>query len=238
MKKIGLVAWSTGENSFGFTKPYGEWIRKFGQLVVLMPDDPIREDLDLLILPGGLDVSPSRQSGYNLSLYTGNSNPMLEYFDKHILPEYIQHNTPILGICRGAQSLYTMFGGVMNQHNFTHIQSEHPKHQVHGLGWITEELHEKYSGKVQMVNSRHHQTMIWDQNNPNIEVMAIAREYYNTKTENGKSETKYTDYADIVEVFKIKDKNIFGVQYHPEDNVIDNFTPELVLDLLKIKQDD
>ena len=53
-KKIGIVGWSTGESSFGVTKPYLQYLSSFGQVEILTPSKYIREDLDLIVLPGGV----------------------------------------------------------------------------------------------------------------------------------------------------------------------------------------
>lgn len=193
-------------------------------MIILTPDEPIRDDLDLLFLPGGLDVNPARQKG-QLSLYTGNSNAMLEYFDEISLPGYIENGTPIFGVCRGAQSLYSIFGGKMNQHNYWHTQSSFPKDECHGLHWMQEEYFQEYDNLVNNVNSRHHQTMIYDGDNHEIEVVAVAR----TDFKNGSSE----HHLDIVEVFKHSTLPIWGTQYHPEDCPTDGFTPLIIKNLLQ-----
>lgn len=226
IKKIGIPGWVIDNKVFGVTLPYGEYIRRFGQMIILTPDEPVRDDLDLLFLPGGLDVNPSRQNG-KLSLYTGSSNSMLEYFDEHRLPGYIDNNTPIFGVCRGAQSLYSIFGGKLDQHNFVHTQSEFPKDQCHALCWHGLENYNKYNNLLTSVNSRHHQTLLHDENNLQLETIAVAREYY--------TEKKYLDYYNIVEVFKHREKPIWGVQYHPEDCYYDNFTPMIIKELMENK---
>lgn len=103
-KKIGIVGWKTGENSFGITVPYLRFFQHYGNVVILGVNEEPVKDLDLLVLPGGGDVSPNR---YNAKpdLFTGVANTWLEYFDKDILPQYIANKTSIFGICRGLQTL-------------------------------------------------------------------------------------------------------------------------------------
>lgn len=217
-KKIGIPGWSTGDNSWGITKPYGEYIRQFGQAIILFPDDPVREDLDLLFLPGGLDVNPATIDT-KISLYTGVGNPSLEYFDTHKLPEYIDNGTPVFGVCRGAQRLWSMFGGKLIQHNPYHKQSEHSKDECHKLKFTDNYTH--LSKLVNEVNSRHHQSMsIVDSTPDELEVIALAKE------------TDKCIRYDIVEIFKHKDFPIYGTQYHPEDCPTERVASVIISELL------
>src|SRR5690606_36400608 len=132
--QIGIPGWTIDRKYFGITLPYAEFINEYGTVNILSPDMQVRTDLDLLILPGGADIAPSRFSQtFAPSYYTGLSNPQLEYFDKYKLPDYISMEMPILAICRGSQSLWQIFGGQMNQHNYWHKQSEHNKDECHEL---------------------------------------------------------------------------------------------------------
>lgn len=54
-KTIGIVGWSTGDQSFGTSKQYLEHLKDFGTVVILGPDSHIK-GLDLVFLPGGKDV--------------------------------------------------------------------------------------------------------------------------------------------------------------------------------------
>lgn len=97
---IGIPAWSLGDNSFGVQKTYLEYFAKFGQVEILTPNEDIREDLDLVVLPGGQDVQSTHYNavpGFMNSL----SDPFKDYFFKNNLPKYIENNTPIFGICLG-----------------------------------------------------------------------------------------------------------------------------------------
>jgi len=98
--KIGIVGWDTSpREAFGASIPYLDWITQFGQPVILTPGE-FRDDLNLLILPGGLDVDSSR---YNEAPWFNVSRPnqYLEHFDLHVLPKYVEAKTPMFGICRG-----------------------------------------------------------------------------------------------------------------------------------------
>lgn len=223
MIKIGMPSW-VYKNFYGIKTSYAEYIRSIGELVMLNPDDPCRDDLDLLILPGGADVTPHQHKISKLSLMTGSSNPLLEYFDNKVLPDYINQETPIFGICRGAQKLWSLFGGAINQHIDDHEQSSYDTDECHGLYFVDKE----YDTIKVNVTSRHHQAMyVSKDTNPDLEVIAYATE------EKLKPVSKILTYRpDIVEAFRVKGRQIAGVQYHPEDNRDDSFTPIIIDKLL------
>ena len=79
MKKIGIVGWKTGENSFGVSVPYIHWLSNFGIVHILSPQKGIVEDLDLLVLPGGADIAP-QSFGEVPRLHTSNTDVMKQYF--------------------------------------------------------------------------------------------------------------------------------------------------------------
>jgi gamma-glutamyl-gamma-aminobutyrate hydrolase PuuD len=101
MKRIGIVGWKTGDNSFGATVPYLRFFSQFGVVEIIMPNETdIREDLDLLVLPGGPDVDPMRYLTENdaLSFDMGKQCPFRERFDQILLPKYIDQRVPLFGI--------------------------------------------------------------------------------------------------------------------------------------------
>lgn len=218
--KIGIPGWSIERKYFGVTNPYAEFINHFGTMHILSPDMEVRNDLDLLIIPGGADINPTRLSR-KPSYYTGSSNPHLEYFDEHKLSTYMVNETPIIAICRGAQSIWSMFGGDIIQHNYWHTQSEHQKDECHEISWAKPEFETKYGKLIQKVNSRHHQTINGLNNVPaDLEVLAYAKE--------GKSIMK-----SIVEIYRHKTLPIYGYQAHPEDMPSDRLTPLIIKELTK-----
>ena len=50
MKKIGIVGWKTGDNSFGVTVPYIDWLSNFGTVHILSPQKGSVVDLYLLVI--------------------------------------------------------------------------------------------------------------------------------------------------------------------------------------------
>lgn len=99
IKRIGLVGWLTGSNSFGATVPYVDFFSRFGVVEIIMPNEKNVRNIDLLIMPGGPDVDTNRylDDGY-LDFNIGKPCPFRERFDKILLPKYIESKTPIFGI--------------------------------------------------------------------------------------------------------------------------------------------
>ena len=103
-KTILIVGWKTGENSFGATVPYLDWLSQFGNVRILMPTDNEVIKGDLLVLPGGMDLAPQR-FGQAPSFHTGNTDVMKQYFYDVMLEQYIEAGIPIFGICLGMKQL-------------------------------------------------------------------------------------------------------------------------------------
>lgn len=161
-KKIGIAISKVGENSVGLTLSYLEFAAQYGEPILLLPDSSFRDDLDLLILPGGLDVDTSRY-GQRPSYFTGKPDIYKEYFDRMVLPQYIENETPIFAICRGEQSIAVHFGAKLIQHmDHETNKPEDPYKCVHQVRldpiqfWNWREFSNEMSLEV---NSRHHQAV-------------------------------------------------------------------------------
>lgn len=195
---VAIPGWQVGPNSFGVTIPYVEFMQNVlgaEEIRILTPDAPEYTDLDLLILPGGADVNPSRY-GEVPSFYTDKPDPIKEYFDTHVLPRYVNRGTPIFGICRGAQTLAVHFGGKLIQDMYHETNSsEDPNKGVHQLRVI-----DKPAAKVK-VNSRHHQSiMLSSLNDLDVKVLATHEKVHHH-----------------VEAIRVQGYKIAAVQFHPED---------------------
>jgi putative glutamine amidotransferase len=217
MSKIGVVGWKVGDNSFGVTLPYAEYLSRLGELVIIHPNQEVIQDLDLLVLPGGADVDPGRY-GQIPSLYTGNPNVLLEFFDRVRLPEYIKLGTNILGICRGAQSLAVHFGASLIQEIGAHEYSTKSRSElVHKVFIEDKEFPTDYltKGKYIETNSLHHQAV---DESTILETPIVVT---------GRTEDK------TVEAIKIIGHNIVGVQWHPEE-IYDDYTEFYLNKFLKL----
>jgi len=215
MKKIGIVGWNTSDTTFGITKAYAEWLSQFGTIHIIAPQKGIVEELDLLVLPGGLDLAP-QNSNILPSFYTTNTDVMKQYFFDVNLDQYINAGIPIFGICLGFQQLCVKFGGTLVQNYPFNYSSNSRGEKVDTL--IFEQsmfnIIEKSSIPLKYeVNSLHHQGCF---NLPNpSSILAIEKVDGN------------------IEIAQFSE-NIFGVQYHPEE-IYDFVSEEIISKLLKLK---
>jgi gamma-glutamyl-gamma-aminobutyrate hydrolase PuuD len=215
MKKIGIVGWKIGDDAFGITLPYAEFLSKFGTIEIIMPTENIVRNIDLLVIPGGPDVDPARYLGNEpMSFYMGKQCPFRERFDNILLPMYIENKVPIFGICRGHQSLAVEFGGTLIQNMFHETNhANNRKELIHELKIETKELKNQFGINnvlPQMVNSIHHQTV---DTKPN-DALIIA------------------SYEDSIEALGYTTYPAFSVQWHPEE-IYDALSISLINKLLE-----
>jgi len=203
-KIIGIPGWLLDGKYFGVNVDYINYISKFGIPLIITPemvDNP--PEVDMLYLPGGLDVNPLNYNGIP-GYYTQNPNVMLEFFDNKILPKYLSRGTKIFAVCRSAQYLWGFFGNKIEQHNDWHKQSSYKTEQSHNLSFT--DSFKKYNSLIAKVNSRHHQVMLNSEViYGDLEVVAVAKEDKQV-------------YDDIVEIWKSKNGQIFATQFHPENH--------------------
>ena len=144
---------STGEKLI--LKPFGgcddgwlcqEAFAQLGHKAIYANRIDMLELADLVYLPGGSDVDPTRYGGTpELSfMHTG----MLDRWEVDVVPRALKMDIPIFGVCRGHQSLWVELGGKLEQHIT-------PRHNTirrsYGGHLVTGEWGEA------VVNSMHHQ---------------------------------------------------------------------------------
>jgi len=184
--KIGVVGRNVG-GVVGVQAAYFDYFQDYGDVVIINPIvDVPDESLDLLVLPGGpdiLDGTPTTD--------TGSPDVFFEFFDKYVLWQYIQlAEMPILGVCRGFQTLNRHFGGRITQH--VHNTYSIPRDKL--VETIT--MTDKETFKV---NSMHHQAVFVEQLAADLECIGKSKEFLN------------------VEIFHHRSLKIMGVQFHPEE---------------------
>ena len=100
---------------FTYAYPFNHMYDAFDhQRFDVVPCDIIRETPDLVLIPGGADVSP-RLYGQKFGVHT-NIDHGRDRFDIAIFNFCRNNRIPMLGICRGCQFLAVMAGAQLIQH--------------------------------------------------------------------------------------------------------------------------
>lgn len=201
---------SSLNNHMGAAREYFEYLSYFGD-VVSLPLSTTLVPIDILVLPGGSDVCPSRYPSNRFFSYGGQPNRFFEYFDTRVLPLYIERLAQgkmqgILGICRGLQTLNVHFGGTLYQHLFdepTNLETERHKQiqtgVVQNMGGIYKNGEIKY-------NSMHHQA-----------IKVLGNGLIPTLINKNTTENTEGKAVNLIEGIRHEVLPIFGVQYHPEE---------------------
>jgi putative glutamine amidotransferase len=218
---IGLFGWKTGDNSFGSSIAYMEYLGGFGNVRIISPEEPVDERIDLIVVPGGADVDPGRYNAIP-HFYTSKPDPIKEYMDTQILPEYIALGISVLGICRGCQSLAVLYGAKLIQHMFHETNDKTRFDTVHDIELVPSTFkteYERANGKGRIkVNSMHHQCVsTYNFPDHTLEILGV---YSGKKNPN-------------IEVFRHRRLPIYGLQYHPEELYDDPLGDYIVAELLQ-----
>lgn len=219
MKKvIGIPGWKTGDNSFGCGVNHLDFISEFGTPRIIFPQEDL-VNVDLLYLPGGMDLSPSSYGEFP-GMYTSNQDVFKQHFYDTKLKLYVENQTPIFGVCLGFQMLASYFGSKLTQHLHYHKQSSARWATAHPLVPVKGTWGEILFDKKFEVNSHHHQAVTLSNLSNELTTLFIAENEGNIKDP-------------IVEVFMHNNLPIAGVQYHPEE-LRDNISWNIINDLMKL----
>lgn len=240
--RIGIYADSFNGKT-GVTTPYMNFVKLFGKPVLITSDDSyedVEKKCDVIISPGGADVDSIR---YKEAPHPTNSrsNMHYEWIDYFILSPWIESGKPVLGICRGMQSINVLMGGTLFQNISGHLQSADRA--------VTRELTrvEYVDGEVGFpyVNTFHHQAVkdLGEGLIPfafcpvykNCESLEFREKLYTKEFPviKDKKEEMANWYA-ICEAYVHPTLPILGVQWHPEefncpitinmfDNILNNY---------------
>jgi putative glutamine amidotransferase len=158
------------EMALGMT--YVRALEAAGALPVVVPPLERRDvarllsRLDGLVLSGGPDLAPAAY-GADPHLELGSTEPGLDAFEYSVAREALGLELPILGICRGAQTLNVARGGTLHQHLpdvvghvITHRQTVDGRVPTHPVTILPGSRLASVLGTTQLsVNSFHHQAV-------------------------------------------------------------------------------
>ena len=151
------------EMALGIT--YATAIHRAGGMPVVLPPLPapavaeLIERLDGICLSGGPDLDPNAY-GARRHADIGPTEPSLDAFELALAREAARRGTPLLGICRGAQTLNVARGGTLVQHVDGHRQEELASQPSHAVQVAMHSRVGRLLGCCQLaVNSFHHQAV-------------------------------------------------------------------------------
>jgi gamma-glutamyl-gamma-aminobutyrate hydrolase PuuD len=169
---VGLVAEYTDVAMHGATHSYYvanrfyvNAVRAAGGLPVVLPHldvadaGALLDRVDAIVLCGGVDIDPARY-GALPQVETRESQPARDDFEMTLVTAVLDRAMPMLGVCRGVQSINVALGGTLQQHLLDHptdLQWEAIAHEV----TIAEgsRLAEIVGRGALGVNSLHHQAV-------------------------------------------------------------------------------
>lgn len=169
---------SKTEKEMSIQTCYTNALIKAGALPVLlcpnMNDDLLRQclsGLDGILLAGGNDVGPERY-GHDPIDALGEVNPLRDDFEGRLIRMAAEMKMPVLGICRGIQSMNVAMGGTLWQDvpsqyrtaegecGVAHSQTRSDFYTSHRVNIENDTMLMKIMGRPEIrVNSFHHQAV-------------------------------------------------------------------------------
>jgi putative glutamine amidotransferase len=215
-------------DGYGQNEAYIEFFRKYGDIIIIDAQCETVIPVDLLILPGGRDVNPSRY-GQKPGMTTQPPDLEYEWFFGNMFDSYLKRaeefKTAIYGICAGFQNLVVEFGGSLRQ-SYSQKQSykfrgelvdklELNKEFLSDSPIMSKAFREyKHKANYNETNSIHHQAVLKSDLTDDFIVIATNKEF------------------DNVEFIIHKELPIAAEQSHPEERLNPLLTHSLLDNLI------
>ena len=155
-----LLTENSVEKQFINTRYLTPLVKRGFNTVMLTADNPNIEDIltlcDGFIITGGTDIDPVHYNETNEGLSKSVSEK-LDQIDKDVIEYAVKNKKPLLGICRGHQSINVFLGGSLHQD----LNEKNVDHKNIGKNhFIQMKQHPLFAwDKVINVNSYHHQSI-------------------------------------------------------------------------------
>lgn len=206
LPRIGITSWPRTVDQNGEAEPndtvpraYVRAVRRAGGLPVLLPlldpadVDDLLASVDGVVVSGGGDVHPSRYGEEPRPELWGVDTTRDE-FDHVLWHRLLERPFPVLGVCRGAQTLNVALGGTLVQHLDDHPREHGDLH--HAEVAAGSQLAGVVGAGAIDVNSLHHQAI----EKPGDGVVVTA-----------------TGHDGTVEAIEVEGApHVLAVQWHPE----------------------
>jgi putative glutamine amidotransferase len=170
--------------------------------------EEIARKIDGLYATGGYDIDPTL-FGEEPHPKLGTIIPERDHFEITLMTKILELDKPLLGVCRGSQTLNIALGGDMYQDIYAQISSELLQHQqkapnYHGTHFVNVKegsLLNQLTGKAKLrVNSRHHQA-----NRKVVDPLQIC-----ARANDG-----------VIEAIESKEHRfVLALQWHPENMIV------------------
>ena len=199
---IGLVSSRDGGKMM-LNKLYMDAVWTVGGLPVILSYTTDAEKLaeyaaifDGFLFSGGVDVDPVKY-GEVKAFDSVEIDEVRDAFEEALFKAVYPTGKPILGICRGIQSVNVWMGGTLHQHLDGHRQNVPAEERTHPITVTEGSLFHALCGKTEvMVNTFHHQAVKTPA--PALTVDAVSPEGY------------------VEVVHEEGHRFLLGVQFHPE----------------------
>ena len=206
---IGIPGYKQqSSDGFGVGNEYLEYASTYGDVRIIMPHEVVAEDIDVLLLVGGMDLNPTSY-GDVPSFSTSNQDVFKQFFYDKRLSNYIG-KVPIIGICLGMQQLAAYFGSKLTQNLVYHAQST--ANWAKGHKAFTMPFDGTKPKEIE-INSHHHQGILKENLHDSLQAILVGgNEEYGILP----NREHLYHYKQIIEGFKHTSLPIYGFQFHPE----------------------